>query len=525
MLSAAIQAPAYPTGLRKWVIVITAITCALLELIDTSIVNVALNEISGSVGATTQEISWVVTSYAISNVIIIPLTSMLSDLFGRKNYFTVSVIIFTFSSLMCGLSTSLTMLIFWRFVQGLGGGALLSTAQTIIIGAFPPEKISIGNAIFGMGVILGPTFGPTLGGYITENITWHWIFFINVPIGIAAAILSWNFITDRPGAEKPRKIDWAGIGFLVLAIGSLQFVLEEGSINDWFDSPEIVIFTALAIIGLVLFIYRELSIDYPAVNIRLYKNANLAIGGMLNLLIGMILFSTVFIFPLFTQILLGWTATKTGTFLIPGALCSAFAMPIVGNLLAKGTNPKKIMLIGLVLTTTFVTLMSFSSLDSSSSNFLFPFMLRGFGIAFMMSPVLSLAVRGLKGKDLAQGVGLSNMIRQLGGAIGIALLNAYITHQTSINRTELVGNVNQYDMQTSGRIAATAQNFVANGYSMEDAMSLAYRSINGALGKQQLLLSYNQGFWLLALCLICASPLILLIRYKKGESIGAVSDH
>jgi MFS transporter, DHA2 family, multidrug resistance protein len=486
---------------------------------------VALNEISGSVGATTQEISWVVTSYAISNVIIIPLTSMLSDLFGRRNYFTVSVIIFTFSSLMCGMSDSLTTLILWRFIQGLGGGALLSTAQTIIIGAFPPEKISIGNAIFGMGVILGPTFGPTLGGYITENITWHWIFFINVPIGILAAILSWNFITDRPGATKPSKIDWAGIGFLVMAIGSLQFVLEEGSIKDWFESEEIILFTVVAVAGLVLFIWRELSIDYPAVNIRLYKNSNLAIGGLLNLMIGMILFSTVFIFPLFTQVLLGWTATKTGTFLIPGALCSAFSMPIVGNLLAKGTNPKKIMLVGLIITCLFVTMMSFSSLDSSSNNFLLPFCLRGFGIAFMMSPVLSLAVRGLQGKDLAQGVGLSNMIRQLGGAIGIALLNVYITHQTSVNRTELVGYINQYDVQASERIQGMAQNFMSRGYSTEEATNLAYASINGAVSKQQLLLSYNQGFALLAFCLVLAAPLIFLIRYNKGEKTAAVSDH
>src|ERR1017187_2974213 len=194
--------PQYPVGATKWILILTAITCAVLELIDTTVVNVSLREISGSVGATTTEIAWVVTAYAISNVIIIPLTSMLSDLFGRKVYFTLSVIVFTFSSLMCGLSAGLWSLVFWRFVQGLGGGGLLSTAQTIIIGAFPPEKISTANAIFGMGLIMGPTFGPTLGGYITDNYSWHWIFFVNIPIGILATVLAWNYVTNRPGAVK-----------------------------------------------------------------------------------------------------------------------------------------------------------------------------------------------------------------------------------------------------------------------------------------------------------------------------------
>ncbi len=197
----------YPTGATKWILILTAISCALLELIDATIVNVSLREISGSIGATTTEIAWVVTAYAVSNVIIIPLTGMLSDFIGRKVYFTASVIIFTFSSLMCGMSTSLWMLVFWRFVQGLGGGGLLSTAQTIIIGAFPPEKISTANAIFGMGIILGPTFGPTLGGLITDNLSWHWIFFVNIPIGILATVLAWTYVGNRIGAVKPKRID------------------------------------------------------------------------------------------------------------------------------------------------------------------------------------------------------------------------------------------------------------------------------------------------------------------------------
>lgn len=515
----------YPTGATKWILILTAITCAILELIDTTVVNVSLREISGNIGATTTEIAWVITAYAISNVIIIPLTSMLSDLFGRKTYFTASVIIFTFSSLMCGLSTNLWMLVFWRFVQGLGGGGLLSTAQSIIIGAFPPEKISTANAIFGMGIIMGPTFGPALGGFITDNFSWHWIFFINIPIGIVAAILAWTYVTDMVGAKKPRKIDWWGIIFLVMAVGSLQYVLEEGASEDWFESTQITTFSVVAILGLIAFIYRELSIDYPAVNIRLYKNYNLAMGSLMNFMLGLLLFGTVFIFPLFAQISLGWTATQTGAFMIPSALCTAVSMPIVGNMLSKGKNPKMIILIGIAITFCFLLIMSFSSPDSSQNDFYFPFVLRGVGLAFMMSPILSLAVVGLHGKNMTQAIGLANMIRQLGGAVGIALINVFLIHKNAEIRGSMIGYLTEYNNASSERVAMLTQNFVSKGYSFEDAQSLAYKTLEGMLFKQQALVSYDQGFFAVGIAILICVPIVFLIRYKKGAKAKPITDH
>ena len=517
--------PVYPTGATKWILILTAITCAVLELIDTTVVNVSLREISGSIGATTTEIAWVVTAYAISNVIIIPLTSMLSDLFGRKTYFTASVIIFTFASLMCGLSTNLWMLVFWRFVQGIGGGALLSTAQSIIVGAFPPEKISTANAIFGMGIIMGPTFGPTLGGYITDNFSWHWIFFVNIPIGIIAAILSASYVTDREGAQKPRRIDWWGIIFLIMAVGSLQYVLEEGTSKDWFESSEITFFSILSLFGLVAFIIRELRIDYPAVNIRLYKNYNLAMGSLMNFMLGFLLFGTVFIFPLFAQISLGWTPTQTGVFMIPSALCTAVTMPIVGNLLTKGANPKRIIITGICITFIFLMLMAFSSPDSSQTDFYFPFVLRGVGLALMMSPILSLAVAGLVGKDMAQGIGLANMIRQLGGAVGIALINVFLIHKNADIRGSMVSYINEYNTAATDRISALTQNFISKGYSPDDAKTLAYQVIEGTLFKQQALVSYDHGFFMVGMCILICIPIVLLIRYKKKTKSNIVAEH
>ncbi len=515
----------YPTGATKWILIITAISCAILELIDTTVVNVSLREISGSIGATTTEIAWVVTAYAISNVIIIPLTSMLSDLFGRKTYFTGSVVLFTFASLMCGLSTNLWMLVFWRFVQGIGGGGLLSTAQSIIIGAFPPEKISTGNAIFGMGIILGPTFGPTLGGYITDNFNWHWIFFVNIPIGIVATILAWTFVTDREGAVKPRKIDWWGIIFLVSSVGSLQYVLEEGASKDWFESDEIITFSIIAVVGLIAFIIRELRIDYPAVNIRLYKNFNLAMGSLMNFMLGFLLFGTVFIFPLFAQISLGWTPTQTGVFMIPSALCSGLTMPIVGKMLGSGKNPKTIIIIGILITFVFLMMMSFSSPDSNQYHFYFPFVLRGIGLAFMMSPILSLAVAGLRGKDMAQAIGLANMIRQLGGAVGIALINVFLVNKNAEVRGSMLSYVTDYNNASTDRIAGLAQNFMSKGYSAEDAQTLAYKTMDGMVFKQQALVSYDQGFFVVGILILFCIPIVLFIRYKKQEKTKAISDH
>ncbi|HNJ61495.1 MAG TPA: DHA2 family efflux MFS transporter permease subunit, partial [Chitinophagales bacterium] len=327
-------------GFRRAIITLTTILCALLEIVDSTIVNVALNEMKGNLGATLSEVGWVVTAYAIGNVIIVPMTSWLSQQFGRRNYFAASIILFTVFSFMCGNATNIWELVFFRFMQGLGGGALLVTSQTIITETYPIEKRGMAMAIYGLGVIIGPTLGPPLGGYIVDNYNWPYIFYINIPIGIVAAILTLRYIKSPRYAEKRavRDIDWLGIILLAIFVGSLQFVLERGHEDDWFDSTSIIIFTITATLGFITFIWRELTYKYPIVDLRVLKNVNLRIGTFMSFILGFGLYGSTFIIPIYTQGILGWTALQAGALMIPSAITTAFMMPIVGKLITNGVK-------------------------------------------------------------------------------------------------------------------------------------------------------------------------------------------
>lgn len=510
----------YPPGLARSMVVFAAIIAAMLQLIDISIVNVSLREIAGSIGATTVEIAWVVTAYAVSNVIMIPLAGMFSDLFGRRNYFTISIIIFTVASAFCGMSHTLNEIIFWRFVQGLGGGGLLTSAQTIIVGAYPPEKISMANAIFGMGVMIGPTIGPTLGGWLTDSFSWHWIFLVNIPVGMLAAYLSWNFVHDRVGAVKPKKIDYWGIAFLVIGVSTLQYVLEEGAKDDWFNSPLIVVLSILSAFGLIMFVWWEWNTEHPAVNVRLVMEGNMPIGTILNAVLGLVLMGTVFVFPLFVQIGLGWTPLMTGMFMIPGAIATGVSMGLVGRWLGKGVDPRLIMGVGILTVFTFAYLMGRSSPGSSEASFFWTFILRGAGMGFMMGPILTICLQGMKGADIGQSAGITNMVRQIGGAAGIAGLNIFLTDRSAVHNTSLLGNVSIYDPATQERLAGMTGNFLNSGYSLDQATTLAYRMLDLTVWKQYSIMAYNDVFLLVGVITIVCLPLVFFVKYKKPK-VGA----
>ena len=315
----------------KYLIAIAVTLAAVLELIDTSIVNVAIPHMMGNFGATLDEISWVSTGYIIANVIVIPMSSWLSGFFGRKRYLTGSILLFVAASFFCGAASSLGGLIFWRVVQGLGGGALLSTAQATLFEAFPPKEVGIGQAMFGVGVMVGPTIGPTLGGYIVDNLSWPWIFYINIPLGIFAAFMVFSYVRDSAHQTKANTIDGSGILLLALCVGSLQWMLERGERLDWFDSRFVTVLGLTALISFVLLIVRELSIKEPIIDLRVLKNRQLAAGVMIGAFLGFALYGSVFVLPVFLQGLHGMTANQTGMIILPGALASAFTMAFVGR--------------------------------------------------------------------------------------------------------------------------------------------------------------------------------------------------
>lgn len=521
-------------GLAKFIIVITTVSAAVMELVDTTIVNVALSDMAGGLGVGIEDISWVITAYAIANVIIIPLTGFLGEYFGRKNYYVASMIIFTIASYLCGESSTLVEIIIWRFVQGIGGGALLSTSQAILFDAFEPKDRPIAAGLFGMGLVLGPTLGPTLGGYIIEHLSWPMIFMINIPIGIVATILSITFIEQKEGEGKSKKgfdIDYIGILFLIIGIGCLQYVLERGESEDWFASATIRYSAIAAAVGLIGFVYTELTVEKPAVNIALLGNRNLAFTTMFTFVAGLGLFTSVFVYPVLTQRVMGFTAYETGLSLLLPTLFAVVMMPIIGKTMSKGVSAIPFVVIGFILFACYSWLSASVSPNVGKWDFFFPLAVRAVGISLVQLPLINQAVAGLSPKDYPGGIALNNMIRQLGGAFGIALANNYIARQYAQHRTDLVSKITdgaavfteQKNAITQGIISRTGDNLTTAG-------TKALAVINQSIDRQAYYLSYLDTFRLIAIFFILVIPMVVFLRTKKktaaeiAESMKAAAE-
>jgi len=506
------------TKIAKVIIAITTISAAIMELIDTSIVNVALSQMAGNLGCSIEDIAWIITSYAIANVIIIPMTGFLAAFFGRQRYYLGSIIVFTVASVMCGLSTSLWEIVFWRFIQGLGGGGLLSTSQSILFDIFPGKQRGLAAALFGMGVVVGPTIGPTIGGLIIDSYSWPLIFFINVPFGIVASLLTYKFIDDGSYIPTKPPIDWNGIFLLTIGVGSLQYVLERGESEDWYDSRTIIWLTILAVIGLLTFIWWELQQKHPVVNLRIMRDWNLTLTTMLTFIVGFILFTSVFVFPLLLQRVLGYTALETGLTLMPATFLSLFFMPFIGKRLQAGTDPKIFVMIGFIILMLFGILMSRADINATSGTFAIPLMMRGAGLAFLFVPLTQMAVQGLSPKDIPQGVALNNMMRQLGGSFGIAIINNYIAHRVAVHRIDLIGNIYEGGQQFTERYNNLLQGIQSKVAIAANAPQQVYKVMDLMVTKQAYLLSYLDAFLYATLFIVISFPLIFLIRRKKQSS-------
>jgi DHA2 family multidrug resistance protein len=517
--------------LRIFLLCATVIAAAVMELIDTSIVNVALSHLSGNLGATLVDTSWVITSYAIANIIIIPITSFLAARFGRRRYFIGSIILFTMASALCGTAGNIWTLVAFRFVQGLGGGALLSTSQTIVFEAFPPAKRGVASALFGIGVFTGPTIGPTLGGYILDVSTWHWIFLVNVPIGIAVTILS-VWLVPEPATTASRaslRMDWPGLFLLVVGVGALQVVLERGQEEDWFQTSYITQLSVAAAVGLLAFIWWELRTEFPIVNLRVLKSRTLAVAALLTFVTGMGLFTSVYLTPVFAQRLLHFPVLDTGLLLLPGAVLAIFCLILTARALQSGVPIPVVVLLGFLLFAAFSWQMAQLNGTAGKNDFYLPLILRGAGLALLTVPLTALAVSGLPLKDIAQGAALNNMMRQLGGSFGIAMVNTYLATQFAVHRQALVTHLTAADQTVTERLASTAQAMASRlGEAPAGAVQRAYKLLDSAVNQQASIQSYNDAFLLVGACFLAAMPVLLLVaRRRPGVAPVKVSlsDH
>ena len=515
----------------RWFILAGLVTAAIMEVLDTTIVNVALPTMGGNLGATNTEIAWVSTGYILSNVVVLPMTAFLSGRFGRKRYLNFSILLFIISSFFCGTSRSLGEIVFWRILQGAGGAALLSTAQATLRQIFPKEQQGIVQSIFLVGIIMAPTLGPTLGGFITDNYTWNWCFFINVPIGIISLLLVTSFLHDPDVPRTTGSVDWLGIGLLAVGLGSLQYVLEEGNQDDWFQSAAITRLAILSGVCIVSLVAWELwpGNKNPIVNFRILKNKELSASLFLFIALGFGLYGGIYLFPVFSQNILHFTPTETGLTLLPGGLMTAVSAMICGRLLGGKKpliDPRLIIVFGVGMFMLSMWDLGHLTTQSGIPDTRLALIVRGFALGFLFTPINLAAFSGLRPNEIQQGSGLINLTRQLGGSFGIAILGTYVQNQTVYHRNMLSEHIYAGNPAVQERMQAITGSLIAHGYSPSAADSLALSQINNIVTRQATTMSFNNAFILILLVFFCTLPAVLLLRPPKpGAAAGGGDLH
>lgn len=499
-----------------------------MEVLDTSVANVALPHIAGNLSATPEEATWVLTSYLVSNAIILPATNWFGLYFGRKRFLIVCIAIFTLSSALCGAAASLGMLIVARVLQGAGGGALQPIAQSVLLESFPTEKRGSAMAIYGMGIVVAPIIGPTLGGWITDNYSWRWIFYINVPVGILAVLMANTFIEDPPYIrdQKPGRIDYIGFGLMAVGLASLQLVLDKGQEEEWFASSFVVWSTTIAITALIAFIVWELRSKEPIVNLRILTNRNFAVGTMLMTVMGVVLYGTIALLPLFLQTLLGYPAVQSGLAVSPRGIGAIISMIIIGRLVGK-IDSRYLIMFGFSVLGFSTYLFSDINLQISISSIVWPSIISGLAMGFVFVPLTTTAMGTLPNEQVGNASGVFNLMRNTGGSIGIAAMTTLLARGAQTHQALMVSHLSPYDPVFQQRMRQLTGVFTPGGGSSGGspmAKQQAYGAIYGTLTKQAMVLSYIDNFRLMAfLCVLCIPAALFFKRVKARK--GAVAMH
>jgi DHA2 family multidrug resistance protein len=517
------QEPARPP-INPWIVAMTVTLATFMEVLDSTITNVSLPHIAGTLGATAEESTWVITSYLVSSAVVLPMSGWLSNLIGRKRFYMICVAIFTCSSFLCGLATSLPMLIFFRILQGAGGGGLQPTEQAILADTFTAKQRGMGFAMYGVAILVAPAIGPTLGGYITDNFSWHWIFFINVPIGILSLSLTSRIVRDpaylRNMIKSNFRVDYMGIGLIVIGVGFLQYVLDKGQENDWFASNAILISFVVSMVALVALIVREVTHENPIMDLRLLGKRNFATAITFSFILGIVLNGSTVLLPQFLQNDLGYTAQQSGMAMSPAAIVLLFLMPVSG-ILASKFDPRMIIAFGFALTafglyhaTTIHYGVSFGSVVEYR-------IIQIIGIPFIFIPISTLNYVGVPRNKFNQVSGISNFVRNIGGGTGISLLTTFLARQDQIHRTALTAHTNHGNPFFEKQYQALVGSAAATGAGPVQAAHHALAQLSGRVELQSSVLSFANSFYVLSILVLFLIPLPFIMKRPSAEESSA----
>jgi MFS transporter, DHA2 family, multidrug resistance protein len=509
-------------GVNPWLIAAAVVLPAFMEVIDTSIAAVCIPYIAGSISATNDEATWVLTFYLLSNAVVLPASGWFSLRFGRKRFLMASIVIFTIASFFCGAAGSLITILIARLVQGAGGGALQPLSQAILTESFPPEKRGMAMGLFGLGVVVAPVLGPTLGGWLTDTYSWRWAFYINIPVGVLALFMIHKFIKDPPyiAEAKPGKLDSISFGLLALWLGAMQIILDRGQEDDWFGAVWVRWAFVLMIVTFVIFVYRQLTKDKPLVDLTIFRNRNFTLGCVLIFLFGAVIYGAVPILPLFYQTLMDYSATWAGLAVSPRGIGSIIAMPLVGYLVSK-MDTRVLVSVGFCVFGICSMIWGSITLQVSPWSMLLPIIISGFSLGFVFVPLSTTTLGDLPPASIGNGSGLFNLLRNVGGSVGISLVNTILARHQQLHRTELVRNYSPTLPKVQQAIDSYTQTFSQHTDPVT-AHQQAFGMLNNLLLQQSTLWSYVDDFRYMAFgCFACIPVVWMLKRVRRGAPIHA----